>query len=107
MKKQKLFLYTIIITMVLLITSVISPCSVGASDTLVITKWTVNASLEDTGDLLVTEDISFRFNDAYNVLYRDIILDGTSAISGVEACVIKLRSIKRYRTEEGALVTTF
>ena len=102
MKKQKLFLYTIIITMVLLITSVISPCSVGASDTLVITKWTVNASLEDTGDLLVTEDISFRFNDAYNGVFRDIVLDGTSGISGLEVFEIKQGQSYQYRPDDRA-----
>lgn len=102
MKKQKLFLYTIIITMVLLITSVISPCSVGASDTLVITKWIVNASLEDTGDLLVTEDISFRFNDTYNGVYRDIVLDGTSGISGLEVFEIKQGQSYQYRPDDRA-----
>ena len=52
-----------------------------AEDDLNISRWLVDAELLKNGDLEVSEDISFNFNDDFNGVYRNISLD---KIEGIE-----------------------
>jgi uncharacterized membrane protein len=60
------------------------PKSVNAEEDLVIPKWIVNANLLETGDLNIEEDITFEFNDEFNGVFREIVLDKTSGVSGID-----------------------
>lgn len=55
-----------------------------AEDSLSITRWKVESSLVENGDLMVSEDITFDFKDKFNGVYRHIVLNGTDGIEGIE-----------------------
>lgn len=55
-----------------------------ADDALNITRWTVDSILIDNGDLSISEDITFEFNDEFNGVYRNIVLNGTDGIKNLE-----------------------
>ncbi len=60
-----------------------TPQIVHAEEALYIPRWEVNASLQETGDLLIMEDITFEFNDEFNGVYRDVVLNKTSGVSEI------------------------
>lgn len=59
------------------------PKNVNAEEDLEIPKWIVDANLLETGDLNIEEDITFKFNDEFNGVFREIVLDKTSGISDI------------------------
>ena len=59
------------------------PRYASAEEDLYITDWVVDATLLDNGDLRISEDITFEFNDKFNGVYRDIVLDQTSGLSDI------------------------
>src|SRR5690554_5277324 len=60
------------------------PQNAKAKEDLTIPDWVVNAQLFETGDLQIVEDITFEFNDEFNGVFREIILDKTSGISDIQ-----------------------
>lgn len=68
--------YTLCIIVLLIFISTTS----FADDSLTITRWIVDSTLLDNGDLLISEDITFDFKDKFNGVYRYIVLDGVSGI---------------------------
>lgn len=68
--------YTLCIIVLLIFISTTS----FADDNLTITRWVVDSTLLDNGDLLISEDITFDFKDKFNGVYRYIVLDGVSGI---------------------------
>ena len=54
-----------------------------AEDDLNISRWIVNAILLKNGDLDISEDITFSFNDDFNGVYRNIILEKIDAIENL------------------------
>jgi len=60
------------------------PKEAKAKDDLYITDWLVEATILDNGDLSITEDITFEFNDEFNGVYRDIGLNKTSGVSDID-----------------------
>lgn len=72
-KAVSVFLLTLII---------ILGCPIGskAADDLTIPSWIVEANLLETGDLKIVEDITFRFNDKFNGVFREVVSDKTSGI---------------------------
>ena len=55
-----------------------------ADDSLSISSWEVHSNLLENGDLTISEDIQFDFKDKFNGVYRNIVLQGTDGISGLE-----------------------
>ncbi len=68
----------IILTLILIL--VLIPTNIFADNSLRISKWTVDSTLLENGDLSITEDITFRFNGSFNGVYRDIVLHKTDGI---------------------------
>lgn len=67
-----------------------------ADDDLSIPSWVVNAELSETGDLKIVEDITFEFNDEFNGVFRDIILEKTSGIEDINVFLINSNNITKY-----------
>ena len=61
----------------------ISPTSF-ADTSMSITRWIVDSTLSDNGDLFISEDITFGFEDKFNGVYRDIVINGTEGIENLE-----------------------
>ena len=57
---------------------------VTAEEDLYIPDWKVEAHLLENGDLQISEDITFEFNEEFNGVYRDIMLDKTSGVSQIK-----------------------
>ena len=55
-----------------------------ADDSLHISNWIVHSTLLENGDLTISEDITFEFQDSFNGVFRNIILQGTKGIFGIE-----------------------
>lgn len=82
--------------MILLITTlsiICFPRYASAEEDLQITDWVVDAFLEENGDLRISEDISFEFNEKFNGVYRDIVLDYTSGVSDVKVSMVNDKSL--------------
>lgn len=77
--KKKILLNTIILFVIITFFSSIS----FAEDDLNISRWIVNATLLKNGDLEVSEDITFNFNDDFNGVYRNIVLDGIDSLENL------------------------
>ena len=54
-----------------------------AEDSLSITRWKIDSTLLDNGDLSISEDITFNYNDTFNGVYRSIVLKGTDGVDGL------------------------
>jgi len=54
-----------------------------AKDELYVTDWIVEAEIMENGDLKITEDITYEFNNKFNGVYRDIILNKVSGIADI------------------------
>lgn len=57
------------------------PNTIFADSNLNIENWIVDSKLLDNGDLTIVEDITFRFDDEFNGVFRDIVLEGTDGIN--------------------------
>lgn len=55
-----------------------------AEDNLSITRWKIDSTLLDNGDLSISEDITFNYNDKFNGIYRSIVLKGTDGVDALE-----------------------
>ena len=68
----------------------------SAEEDLNITDWVVDAFLMENGDLRISEDITFEFNDEFNGIFRDIVLDKTSGISDITVAMVSDSNIPDY-----------
>lgn len=57
---------------------------VSAEESLGIDKWLIESELLNNGDLVIVEDITFRFNEKFNGVFREIVLDKTSGIEAIK-----------------------
>lgn len=76
--------FKFIIGFLLAISILAFPLDVRAENNLTIPRWLVNSEVLENGDLKVVEDITFKFNDKYNGVFREIILDGTDGINNIK-----------------------
>jgi uncharacterized membrane protein len=58
--------------------------NVFAEESLSISRWVVASELMENGDLQIIEDLTFVFNDEFNGVFRDIVLQGTDGIADIE-----------------------
>lgn len=72
----------IILSFVLVL--ILLPVNVFADDSLIISRWIVTSELIETGDLQVSEDLTFEFNDEFNGVFRDIIFNDTDGIEDLQ-----------------------
>lgn len=56
----------------------------NAEESLTIPKWNIESQLQENGDLSIVEDITFRFNDKFNGVFREIVLDKTSGVQDIK-----------------------
>lgn len=76
------------ILLIMALSIICFPSYASAEEDLHITDWVVDAHIMDNGDLKILEDIAFEFNDKFNGVYRDIVLDNTSGISDLEVAMV-------------------
>lgn len=91
--KMKKYTKAIVILFVSILSIICFPSYASAEEDLLITNWVVDAYLEDNGDLRISENISFEFNDKFNGVYRDILLNKTSGITDVEVAMVDDKSL--------------
>lgn len=58
--------------------------TVSFADDLSISRWTVDSTLMNNGDLNVIEDITFDFRDEFNGVYRSIVLKDTDGVENLQ-----------------------
>lgn len=91
--------------MILLLVTISLTCfskNAYAKEDLYITDWTVNATLKENGNLEISEDITFVFNEKYNGVYRDIVLEGSYSISDIAVNEVLNNSLLEYSLVEKA-----
>lgn len=60
------------------------PQNAIAKDDLIVSQWVVEANLLETGDLGIVEEITYEFNDDFNGIFREIIVNKTSGVSDIQ-----------------------
>lgn len=60
------------------------PIKVQAKEDLTIPRWNIEAELLKNGNLHIVEDLTYRFDDEFNGVFREIVLDKTSGVSDIE-----------------------
>jgi uncharacterized membrane protein len=78
------------------------PQRVNAEEDLEIPQWMVNANLIENGDLNIVEDITFKFNDEFNGVFREIVLNKTSGVSDIKVQELIGTSTREYAHVEDA-----
>lgn len=73
-----------------------------AEDDLFITNWHVQSDLLENGDLQVSEDITFRFNDDFNGIFREIVLDNTDGVEELEVYEVSSGNLLPYNLDQNA-----
>ncbi|WMJ79131.1 DUF2207 domain-containing protein [Clostridium sp. MB40-C1] len=58
--------------------------NVYAEEELKINNWDIKSNVLENGDLVINEDISFRFSDKFNGVFRDIKIKNTSKVSDMK-----------------------
>lgn len=74
----------------------------NGEQSLNITNWTVESSISENGDLGIIEDITFNFKGKYNGVFREVILEDTSGIAGIEIAEVSGDKILEYKKVENA-----
>ncbi|MCY6959118.1 DUF2207 domain-containing protein [Clostridium brassicae] len=64
--------------------SLVLVCNVYAKEELKIDSWDIKSNVLENGDLVINEDISFRFSDKFNGVFRDIKIKNTSKVSDMK-----------------------
>lgn len=72
------------------------PQAVKAKQELTIPEWVTYASLYETGDLHIEEDITFKFTDKFNGVFREIMLERTSGVTDIKVHEIIGPGLKSY-----------
>ncbi len=90
------YIKSLLILFVATLSIICFPKYASAEEDLQITDWLVDADLQQNGDLVISEDITFEFNEKFNGVYRDIVIDKTDGISDIEVAMINGASILEY-----------
>jgi len=89
--------------LIIILTIVISsPIIASAEDGLRITNWLVESKLLENGDISIVEDITFKFNEKYNGVFREIVLEGTSGIEEIRVLENSKNKVLEYNEAEKA-----
>lgn len=77
--KRKILLHALIL---FIIVGFFPSASLAEAD-LTISRWIVEANLLKNGDLEISEDLTFNFNDEFNGIFRNIIMDKIDSIENL------------------------
>lgn len=94
---MKVFLKNIYLTMFTIIMILSFSTISFAEESLSIPKWQIESQLLGNGDLSITEDITFRFNDKFNGVFREILLEKTSGIQDINVAEVTEGSESQYK----------
>lgn len=72
------------------------PESAFAKEELLITDWVIDTDIMENGDLQISEDITFEFNESFNGVYRDLLMDNTSGVTGVRVFMVDGDKLSEY-----------
>jgi len=76
--------------------------SVKAEEALSISNWNVDASVLETGDLSVIDDITFQFDEEFNGVFREVVLDKSSGVTDISVIEIVGNKESKYTLVEQA-----
>lgn len=93
---MKKYFKGLIILSIMFLSLICFPKYANAEEDIHITEWIIDANLQENGDLVVSEDISFKFNDKYNGVYRDIDLKNISDMSDIEVALVNGNDISYF-----------
>lgn len=93
---MKKYIRSLLMISIFLIAAVCFPKSASAEEHILITDWVVDAFLIENGDLQISEDITFKFNDKFNGVYRDIVTDGKMTIDNIKVVEVLNDNTKDY-----------
>jgi len=79
-----------------------NPKKAFAKEDLYVRDWTIYAALKENGDLKITEDISYEFNEKFNGIYRYIDLNETYSITDIVVKEIESGKLKNFALKEKA-----
>lgn len=96
------YLLRLALGLALIMLAINLPLRAKAEDKLTIPLWDVEAELLENGDLSISEDITFDFNDKFNGVFREVILDGTSGISEIGVQEVLRNELRNYQLVEDA-----
>lgn len=60
------------------------PQNVSAEEDLSISRWLIDSQIMENGDLEIVEDITFSFNDDFNGVFREVVLNDTDGIDNIQ-----------------------
>ncbi|RBP61033.1 putative membrane protein [Alkalibaculum bacchi] len=83
MKKSKCLFVFILFSLILFVA-----LPVHAEEDLRIVNWSIDSKLKDNGDLEIIEDITFLFEDHFNGVFREIVLNNTGGVDKVKVSEI-------------------
>lgn len=81
---------------IILITVMSSVLVSSGEQSLRITKWLVESTILENGDLKIEEDIVFNFKGKYNGIFRDVVLEGSSGIDQIRIAEVSQNRILEY-----------
>ncbi|MFA5524018.1 MAG: DUF2207 domain-containing protein [Tissierellales bacterium] len=94
---RNIFLFLFIILMVFSF-----PTISNAEKSLTIPKWQIESRLLENGDLSIVEDITFRFNEKYNGVFREIVLNKTSGVQDIKVSEVTENGEFQYKKANSA-----
>lgn len=92
------------IALILMIILIILPLKAHAEESLEIASWQVTSQLLENGDLEITEDITYNFNDEFNGIYRDININATDGIEKFSVTEVTFGDPIEYLNDQDAKV---
>lgn len=79
------------------------PKYASAKEDITITDWIIHAYLNESGDLNISEDITFEFNEKFNGVYRDLILSDKYGLSDIKVDEISKGGLISYKQAVNAM----
>lgn len=74
----------------------------NAEESLIIPEWKMESILLENGDLSIIEDITFKFNDKFNGVFREIVLDKTSGVQDIKVAEVRKSGEYQYKRVKDA-----
>jgi len=101
-KNIKILMIYITLILSMFVSVNLTPEIAYANEDLFVRDWTINAVLKENGDLEITEDITYEFNEKFNGIYRYIDLDETYNVTDINVNEIESGNLKKYTLNEKA-----
>lgn len=99
---MKKYIKFLVIILIAVLSTISFPKSVSAEEDLIVTDWVVDTYLLENGDLQISEDITYEFNEKYNGVYRDISASENSSIQSIKLGEVLENELTDYTQVEKA-----